>query len=59
MKKEWNTVQLQEEFTVHSFAAPFVFVTRRKDGVKGTLQFTHSPRMYFDFCPEEKVVRDG
>ena len=45
----WDTEQLQTEFTVEGFAAPFVVVRRKGDGQRGTLSFTHSPRIYFDF----------
>lgn len=47
----WNTEELQRDFTVTGFSAPFVVVVRKADGVKGTLEFTHSPRVYFDFTP--------
>lgn len=47
----WDTKQLQEDFEVLGFAAPYVVVKRRSDGVKGTLMFTHSPRVYFKFEP--------
>lgn len=47
--KHWTTSELGEEFTVLAFAAPFVLVMRKSDNVKGTLQFTHSPRLYFNF----------
>jgi hypothetical protein len=50
--ERWDTAQMSELFTVHSFLAPFVFVTRKSDGKRGTLTFTHSPRFYFDFEPE-------
>ncbi len=40
---------LQRDFEVVGFAAPFVVVRRRSDGVKGTLEFTHNPRVYFGF----------
>lgn len=46
----WDTTQLQEEFSVLGFLAPFVSVQRR-DGVRGTLMFQHSPRFYFRFQP--------
>lgn len=49
---EWTTEQLRDEFEVLSFLAPFVFVTRKSDGVRGTLRFTHYPRVYFDFVPD-------
>lgn len=45
----WDTTELQRDFEVQGFAAPFVVVKRRSDGLRGTLTFTHSPRVYFDF----------
>lgn len=45
----WDTTQLQEDFEVIGFGAPFVVVKRKADGVKGTLEFTHRPRVYFNF----------
>lgn len=48
-EKQWDTAELQRDFQVHTFAAPFVVVTRKADGVKGTLQFNHNPRVYFGF----------
>lgn len=47
--QEWDTEALQRDFTVEFFAAPFVLVTRKADGVKGSLRFKHSPRVYFGF----------
>ena len=47
----WDTSGMQEDFEAIGFAAPFVVVRRRSDGVKGTLTFTHRPRHYFDFVP--------
>lgn len=47
----WDTAGMQEEFTVQGFAAPFVVVMRKADGVRGTLTFVHHPRVYFDFTP--------
>ena len=49
---KYDTKQLQEHFTVHGFLAPFVTVTRKADGVKGVMMFSHQPRFYFDFTPE-------
>jgi hypothetical protein len=45
--KYWTTKTLQEDFTVHSFLAPYVSVTRKSNGAKGTLMFVHQPRVYF------------
>ena len=51
-KVTYDTQQLQEHFTVHGFLAPFISVTRKADGVKGVMMFSHQPRFYFDFEPE-------
>ncbi len=45
----WTTEEMQRDFEVLSFAAPFVVVSRRSDGQLGSLEFTHSPRVYFGF----------
>jgi len=50
----WNTEELRRDFDVRAFLAPYVVVTRRSDGVKGTLQFQHRPRFYFDFQPSDE-----
>jgi hypothetical protein len=49
--KRWDTDQLREEFTVIGFMAPFVAVQRKSDGMRGSLEFTHHPRFYFNFTP--------
>ena len=43
----WDTQQLQADFEVLAFLAPFVEVRRKSDGKLGSLEFTHSPRVYF------------
>lgn len=48
----WDTSELQEDFEVLGFAAPFVVVRRRADGKRGSLMFRHSPRFYFSFTAE-------
>lgn len=48
----WDTEALQAEFEVLGFLAPFVAVRRLADGRKGTMEFTHSPRFYFNFIPD-------
>ena len=45
----WDTDELQANFKVASFMAPFVFVTRKSDGKKGSLKFSHRPRFYHSF----------
>ncbi len=48
----WDTAELQEDFCVIGFQAPFVVVVRKHDDVKGTLEFQHLPRFYFDFTED-------
>lgn len=48
----WDTQQLQEEFVVQGFLALYIIVRRTSDGVKGSLQFQHDPRFYFNFKAE-------
>jgi hypothetical protein len=45
----WDTTELQKEFEVLSFMAPYCSVKRRADEVRGTIQFQHSPRLYYGF----------
>jgi hypothetical protein len=47
--ERWNTEELTRDFIVHGFMAPFVSVTRKSDGAKGSLEFTHIPRWYFNW----------
>ncbi len=49
----WTTDELARDFAVIGFMAPLVVVRRRADGVKGSLEFQHSPRFYFNFQPHE------
>lgn len=49
----WATSELADEFEVIGFMAPLVVVRRRSDGVKGSLEFQHNPRLYFNFQPHE------
>jgi len=45
----WDTTQLQQDFRVLGFLAPYVTVQRIIDGAMGSLEFQHSPRFYFNF----------
>jgi hypothetical protein len=45
----WDSDQIRQEFEVIGFAAPFMVVKRKSDGKKGSLEFQHSPRFYFNF----------
>lgn len=49
----WTPQQLSQDFTVTGFAAPLVVVTRKADGVVGTLMFTHQPRFYFGWQADQ------
>jgi hypothetical protein len=51
--KVWTTDELAEDFEVIGFMAPFCVVRRRSDGVKGSLEFQHQPRLYFTFKPHQ------
>ena len=48
----WDTLELGQDFTVQGFMAPYVVARRKSDGVRGSLEFQHSPRFYFNFQPE-------
>jgi hypothetical protein len=45
----WNTSELREEFEVTGFCYGMVVVKRKSDGVVGSLDFTHLPRLYYSF----------
>ena len=45
----WDTEQLSHDFSVTGFMAPFVVVIRMVDSKRGSLEFQHSPRFYFNF----------
>ena len=45
----WTTDEMQQEFEVMSFAAGMMFVKRKSDGQRGTLEFDGMPRVYHTF----------
>jgi hypothetical protein len=47
-----TTDEFIAEYEAIGFLAPFVICRRRSDGVKGSMEFTHSPRKYFNFTPD-------
>lgn len=47
----WDTQELQRDFTVEGFLAPYVGVIRKSDGQRGMLSFQHHPRLYWGFQP--------
>ncbi len=48
----WDTVELRSDFDVLGFMAPLVVVRRRSDGIRGSLEFQHQPRYYFNWEPK-------
>lgn len=46
----WDTAQLSVDFEVLGFMAPYIVVRRKSDGRKGSLEFQHLPRFYFNFA---------
>jgi len=50
----WDTGELQEEFSVLGFLAPFCVVRRRSDGVTGSVTFQNDPRYYYNFQPDQR-----
>ena len=47
----WNTEELNAEFEVLSFLAPYIMATRKSTGKQTSLMFQHTPRFYFGATP--------
>lgn len=45
----FSTEEIREKYDVLGFLAPFVVVKEKASGLKGSLEFLHSPRFYFNF----------
>lgn len=50
--KVWDFKEFFAEFEILGFAAPFVVVKRLSDGKKGSCEFTHAPRFYFNWIED-------
>jgi hypothetical protein len=50
--KVWNTDEMSSEFEAIGFMAPYIVVKRKSDGKKGSLEFQHMPRFYFNFMTD-------
>lgn len=48
-----TTAEMMEQYEAVGFGGGLVVVRRRSDGVLGSLQFDHSPRLYYGFLPHE------
>jgi hypothetical protein len=45
----WDIDELRKEFKIESSLKPYTFVTRKKDGKKGSVMFSGRPRLYYNF----------
>jgi hypothetical protein len=45
----WDSRELARDFVVIGYLAPFVVVDRKSDGIRGSLEFQHHPRFYFNW----------
>jgi hypothetical protein len=45
----WDTDEMRQDFEAQGFGAPYIVVIRKEDGIKGSLEFQHRPRFYFNF----------
>lgn len=52
-EQTWTTDELTRDFEVIGFMAPFVVARKRGTNIKGSLEFTHSPRLYFNWKPDK------
>jgi hypothetical protein len=50
--KVWDSQGLRQDFEVLGFMAPLVVVRERATGKKGSLEFTHNPRAYFNWVED-------
>jgi hypothetical protein len=48
----WTSAQMREEFELTGFMAPFAVGRRKSTGKKGSLEFTHMPRFYFNWMED-------
>jgi hypothetical protein len=51
MSNKMTTQEMQEPYEVLAFLAYMCLVKRKSDGVTGTLEFDHAPRLYYNFIP--------
>lgn len=45
----WDTAELAKDFDVLGFSMGCVVVVRKADEQRGSLDFSHNPRLYFGF----------
>jgi hypothetical protein len=51
--QKWNTAELQRDFEVLGYQAPFVVARHKETGELGSLEFTQNPRLYFGWRPHK------
>lgn len=49
----WDAAELGRDFKVIGFMAPLVVVRRRSDSKRGSLEFQHHPRFYFNWRDDQ------
>lgn len=49
-----TTDEMRAKYEVSGFMAPFVAVTDKQTGKKGSLEFTHMPRFYFGWTADSR-----
>lgn len=52
-KWQWSKDELLRDFEVLGFSAPFVIVVRKSDGVRGSMEFYGSLRVYANFMSDD------
>lgn len=50
--QKMTTPEMLEQYEVLGFQAPYVVVRRKSDKQLGSLEFTHSPRLYFGWVAD-------
>ncbi len=48
-----TTTEMQAKYRVLGFAYGIAVVQRKSDGVTGTLDFDHEPRVYYNFVADK------
>jgi hypothetical protein len=49
----WDTTQLQDDFLIERFMAPFVVGTKKDTDKRGSLMYQPTPRFYFSWTEDE------
>ena len=50
----WDAQELARDFDVVGYLAPYVVARRKADGVRGSLEFQHHPRFYFNWEEDQQ-----